>query len=68
MERIAADCNGDFLVRLIAHHDSLPGSLDKLQFCIGWLIDSAFGFLCELVACVSDERGGHANNGDDTSK
>jgi hypothetical protein len=42
--------------------------LEKLQFCIGWLIDNAFGFGGELFASVSDESGHKANNGDDTSK
>ena len=68
VERIAADRDGDFLLRLIARQDSLPCSLEKLQFCIGWLICSAFGVGGELLACVCDERGDYANNGDDMSK
>ncbi len=56
------------MVRVVAHQDSLPGSLEKLQFYSGWLICSAFGVGGELLACVSDERGDDANNGDDMSK
>jgi hypothetical protein len=41
--------------------------LQKLQFCIGWLIDNAFGFGGELFASVSDESGHEANNGGDMS-
>ena len=42
--------------------------MEKLQVCIGWLIDNAFGFGGELFASVSDESGHEANNGDDMSK
>jgi hypothetical protein len=42
--------------------------LEKLQFYSGWLICSTFGVGGELLACVSDESGGDANNGDDISK
>ncbi len=65
---MAGDRDGDILVRLIAHQDSLPCSLEKLQFCIDWLIDNAFGFGGELFASVSDERDDDANHGDDMSK
>jgi len=39
--------------------------LEKLQFCIGWLIDNAFGFGGEFFTSVSGERDDDANNGDD---
>jgi hypothetical protein len=42
--------------------------LEKLQVCIGWLIDNGFGFGGELFASVSDERGQEANHGDGMSK
>jgi hypothetical protein len=56
------------LVRVVAHQDPLPCSLEKLGFYSGWLICSAFGVGGELLACVSDERGDDANIGNDMSK
>ena len=53
---------------VIAHEDSLPGSLERLQFSSGRLICSAFGVGGESLACASDERGDDANNGHDVSK
>ena len=68
MQGISGDRDGDFFVRLIVHYGSLPCSLEKLQFCIGWLIDNAFAFGGEWFACVSGERGDDENDGDDMSK
>ena len=68
MERIACDRDGDFLARFIAHQDSLPCSLERLQFCSDWLVKGPFSFAGALFACVSDERGDDANNGEDISK
>jgi hypothetical protein len=42
--------------------------LEKLQFCIGWLIDNAWGFGGELFASISQESAHEANCGDDMSK
>jgi hypothetical protein len=42
--------------------------LEKLQFCIGGLIDNAFGFGGELFASISEESAHEAKNGDDMSK
>ena len=56
------------MVLVVANQDSLPCSLEKLQFYSGWLICSVFGVGGELLACVSDERGDDANKSDDRSK
>ena len=67
MERIACDPNGDFLVRLIAHQDSLPRSLEKLQFYSGGFY-GVLDYGAGLLACLSNKRGDDANHGDDMSK
>ena len=56
------------MVLVVANQDSLPCALEKLQFYSGWLTCSAFGVGGELLACVSEERGDDANNGDEMSK
>jgi len=42
--------------------------LEKVQFCIGWLVDNAFGIGGEWFASVSNESGDGSNNGDGMSK